>query len=718
MSMDLAELRAAAQQVADGLTAPGAPFELVEQDVLGARMPVFKNRRRSLGELVRDSLRFGDRTYIATAAAELSFVEHARQVASLAAALRDEYDVQPGDRVAIAAANSPEWITAFWAAASLGAITIGFNAWWARGEVAYALGHAEPKVVIADAKRAAVLAGAGVAVPVLSVEADLPRLAGLSPDALLPDVTVREDDPATILYTSGTSGRPKGVLHTHRNLLAVLEYHRFNDALGAAFGDPTPPEDKRYLLAMPLFHIASLHNLAVPRLATGSAAVIHQGAFHVDRVLRLIEQRRVTNWGAVPTMANRLLEHGDLSRYDLSSLRSFALASAPSSSAFKARLRAALPFAEQALADSYGLTETSTACTVASALDLADAPDSVGRPIVTVQLEVRDENDTAVPEGVAGEVCVRSLFVMLVYWRDPEATAAAIRDDRWLHTGDIGMIEQGRLRLSSRRSDLILRGGENVYPVEVEQVLAEHPLVRESAVFGLDHADLGQEVAAVVVVDDVTALTDDDLAKYVADNLAYYKVPTRWRLTTRAPARQRDRQGRAARDLPLTRQEASPMSLQELLDIQACQQLKYRYCRLLDQKRFDELGELLVEDCTVAYGGGAITLQGRASVTGYLHKAMGDTRILTSHIVSHPEIDVSGDEAGASWVLHDVVILQDAGLAIRGASYYDDRYVRTADGWRIAHTGYRRLYEEIAKRPDGVRTTASWWETDGRSSLV
>jgi hypothetical protein len=159
-------------------------------------------------------------------------------------------------------------------------------------------------------------------------------------------------------------------------------------------------------------------------------------------------------------------------------------------------------------------------------------------------------------------------------------------------------------------------------------------------------------------------------------------------------------------------------SLQELVDIRDCEQLKYRYCRLLDQKRFDELGELLLEGCTVAYGGGAITLQGRAAVTDYLHKAMGDTSILTSHLVSHPEITVDGDDATASWALVDVVIHQDSGFAIRGASYYDDRYVRTTDGWRIAHTGYRRLFEEIARRPAGVTTTASWWDTDGRSSLT
>lgn len=521
-------MRAAAQAVQDGLTAPGAPFELVDEDVLGSVIPVFKNRETSLGQLLRGSTAHGDRDYLVTATSRLSFIEHAAQVASLAEALHEEYDVRPGDRVAIAAANSPEWITAFWATVSLGAIAVGFNAWWTRGEVSFALGHVEPKVIAADAKRATLLDRTR---PVLTVEEDLPRLARRSPRAGLPDVPVQEDDPATILYTSGTSGVPKGVIHSHRNLLAVVQYHRMNDALAAAFGDTLPPTDKRYLLVMPLFHIASLHNLAVPRLATGSTAVIHQGGFDVDRVLRLIEQRRVTHWGAVPTMAHRLLEHGDLSGYDLSSLRAFALASAPSSPAFKARLRAALPFAEQALADSYGLTETSTACTVASPLDLAEAPDTIGRPIVSVQLEVRDAQGQAVADGDEGEVCVRSQFVMSGYWRNPEATAAAIHEDRWLHTGDIGVLEQGRLRLSSRRSDLIIRGGENVHPGEVEAVLGEHPCVRETAVFGVDHADLGQEIGAIVVLRESETLSEDDLRAYVAERLAYYKVPTRWRLT-------------------------------------------------------------------------------------------------------------------------------------------------------------------------------------------
>lgn len=521
-------MNAAATAVVEGLTAAGAPFELTEEDVLGARLPVFKNRARSLGQLLSESRGHGDRPYLATSTSTLTFQENADQVASLAVALRDEYGVRQGDRVAIAAANSPEWVVAFWATVSLGAVAVAFNAWWTRPEVAWALDHVTPSVVVADRKRAALLPD----VPVLTTESDLPRLVSQSPEAPLPDVAVDEDDVASILFTSGTSGRPKGVAHSHRNLLAVVEYHRFNDALAATFGDPTPPSDKRYLMAMPLFHIASLHNLAVPRLATGSTAVIHQGAFDVDRVLRLIEQRRVTHWGAVPTMAHRLLEHGSLASYDLSSLRAFALASAPSSPAFKARLRAALPFAEQNLADSYGLTETSTACTVASPLDLAEAPASVGRPIVSVQVEVRDEQGIALADGEEGEVWVRSQFVMLGYWQDPTATEAALSSDRWLRTGDIGTMEQGRLRLTTRRTDLILRGGENVYPVEVEAALAEHPAVRESAVLGVDSPELGQEVGAVVVVREGARVTEDDLRDYLAERLAYYKVPSHWRVTT------------------------------------------------------------------------------------------------------------------------------------------------------------------------------------------
>ncbi|MEQ6900929.1 class I adenylate-forming enzyme family protein [Nocardioides sp. YIM 152588] len=520
--------RAAAAALIGGLVGPGGPFAMEPAEVLGATIPVFANRRLSLGALLAESLAHGDRTYLATAERRISYAEHAAMVASLAERLRTEYGVRPGDRVAINAANSAEWILTFWATVSLGAICVAFNAWWSPAEVAYGLEHSEPTLLVVDAKRAAALP-AGVGVPVLTTEGDIPRLAAAVPDAALPEVAVAEDDPAVIIYTSGTSGRPKGAVHSHRNVLAVVEYHRMNDAMAAAFGDPTDPRDKTYLMVMPLFHVGSLHNLVVPRLATGSKVVIHEGGFDVDRLLALVEQERVTHWAVVPTMARRLLEHPDLGRYDTSSLVAFSLASAPSTPEFHAKLRAGLPFAA-GLANSYGLTESSTAVAVATPMDLAEKPDTLGRPIIGVQVEIRDASGAPVPNGTEGEICVRSTYAMVGYWNDPAATAGAIREGRWLHTGDIGMLdEQGRVSLSTRRSDLIIRGGENVYPAEVEGVLIEHPAVAEAMVLGVPDEDLGQVVAAVVVPRPGASLAEDELAAYVAERLAYFKVPSRWR---------------------------------------------------------------------------------------------------------------------------------------------------------------------------------------------
>jgi acyl-CoA synthetase (AMP-forming)/AMP-acid ligase II len=521
-------------EAASRLTGPGGRFEMVVEDVLGAPMPVVRHRKSSLREVLAAGSAHGDRDYLVTADRRISFTEHAAAVAALATALRDRFGVGKGDRVGILAANTPEWVITFWAAQALGAIAVGYNAWWAPREIAYGVEHTSPTVLVVDAKRAATAAESDIRIPLLTMEHDIPALIAAHRTDELPHADIDEDDPAVILYTSGTSGRPKGAVHSHRNLVAVTDYHLFNDALAAALTGATElPSGRRFLLTSPLFHIASLHNLVVPRLVSGDAAVIHQGSFDADRVLRLIETERVTNWGAMPTMATRMLEL-DLSGYDLSSLASFSLNSAPSSAALQQKLRDQLPVARNALVTSYGLTECSTAATLASPAELAAFPDTVGRPVVGVTLEIRDSARNAVPDGAEGEIWVRSPYVMLGYWQDETATAAAITADRWLRTGDIGILEDGRLRLSGRRSDLILRGGENVYPTEIEQCLEEHPAVRECAVLGVPDDDLGQQVAALVVVDSSTAVSEDELRAFTAERLAYYKVPARWRLTTTA----------------------------------------------------------------------------------------------------------------------------------------------------------------------------------------
>ncbi len=229
-------------------------------------------------------------------------------------------------------------------------------------------------------------------------------------------------------------------------------------------------------------------------------------------------------------MASRLLEHGDISAYDLSSLKNISLGSAPSSELLKVGLRATLPVAGKSLGTTYGLTESTSAATLATAADLAKYADSVGTPVITMQLQIRDDPRAPVADGIEGEICLRGPLVMLGYWNNPEATARAIDSDGWLHTGDLGAIIDGHLRMSSRRSDLIVRAGENVYPAEVENVLIEHPGVRECSVLGVAHNDLGQEVAAVVVTAD-RALSADELTAFMLERIAKYKVPTRWVLT-------------------------------------------------------------------------------------------------------------------------------------------------------------------------------------------
>ncbi|WP_378733435.1 class I adenylate-forming enzyme family protein [Nocardia brasiliensis] len=528
------DAQAFAAAAAARLTGPGGRFEMVVEDVLGAPLPVLRDREKSLGAVLAASTAWGARDYLVTEDRRMSFTEHAAAVGALARALRDRYGIEKGDRIGILAANTPEWVMTFWAAQCLGAIAVGYNAWWTPREIAYGVAHTRPAVLIVDAKRAALLAELDIRVPVLTMADELSALITEFGAGALPRAEVDEDDPAVILYTSGTSGRPKGAVHSHRNLVAVIGYHLFNDALAAEFTGATAlPSGRRFLLTSPLFHIASLHNLVVPRLVTGDAAVLYQGSFDADRVLRLIERERITNWGAMPTMANRLLEQ-DLSRYDLSSLNSFSLNSAPSSAALQNQLREQLPVARTALVTSYGLTECSTAATLASPAELAAFPDTVGRPVIGVTLEVRDSAGNPVPDGTEGEICVRSPYVMLGYWDDEAATAVAITRDRWLRTGDIGVLTDGRLRLSGRRSDLILRGGENVYPTEIEQCLEEHPAVRECAVVGVPDADLGQQVAALVVVENLSATTEDELRAFTAERIAYYKVPARWRLTTTA----------------------------------------------------------------------------------------------------------------------------------------------------------------------------------------
>jgi long-chain acyl-CoA synthetase len=514
------------------LLAPGAPFETEEAIVLGERMRVFKQRARSLRELVENSRAFGDADYLVFRDGErerrISFRTHARLVSATAAALRERHGVGPGDRVAILAANCPEWIIAFFATVSLGAIAVSLNAWWTGPEIRFALDHSAPKMLVVDAKRFARLEGDVRGVQAVVVEDGFAELTRSTGEVTLPDIPIAEDDPAAIVYTSGTTGRPKGAVHSHRNVIALFGNNSFHGARLAALYPPPADSPNCVLVTSPLFHVSGLHSVAIPCLARGVRTVWPVGRFDARSTLSLIERERITAWSFTQTTLHRVVHHPEVFSFDRSSLRQLGGGGSPIPPDLQARAREVFPGVANTLGVGYGLTECTALATLNPGDELRAHPDSAGRPLPTVDVEIRGEHGRAVAEGVEGEVHVRGPLVMLEYWQDPSATSEVILPGRWLRTGDIGRVQDGRLYLASRKRDLILRGGENVYPAEIEQRLEQHPDVAEVAVIGVEHPEFGQEVKAIVVAAPGVRPDIDALARWVGDALAYFKVPTRW----------------------------------------------------------------------------------------------------------------------------------------------------------------------------------------------
>jgi long-chain acyl-CoA synthetase len=525
------------------LLAPGALFETAEEDVLGERMLVFKRRARSLRELLVASRAHGDAPYLVFverdgAERRISYRAHERMVATMAAALRDRFDVKKGDRVAIYAANCAEWVITFWATVSLGAIAVGLNGWWTGAEARFALDDVQPKLLVTDTARFARFEGGAPRIPTLIAPRDLAELTREADAPSLSEEPLGEDDPAIVLFTSGTTGRPKGAVSSHRSVLAYVAANAFHGARmamthpPAPLRDGSPPPPNCALITSPLFHVSGLHSGAISCLAGGVKTVWPMGKVDPHVALRLIERERVTGWGFTSTLLHRLVTAAAESggAYDVSSLRTLGGGGSPITPLLQACAREVFPGVRATLGVGYGLTECGALATLNPGDELRQFPRSVGRPLPTIKVEIRDADGRALPEGHEGEVCIRSPLVMLEYWRRPEETRTMIGPGRWLRSGDIGCMRDGRLYLTSRRQDLILRGGENVYPVEIEQRLEEHPGVAEAAVIGVAHPELGEEVKAIVVPSPGARLDVLELSTWTARTLAYFKVPAHWEI--------------------------------------------------------------------------------------------------------------------------------------------------------------------------------------------
>jgi acyl-CoA synthetase (AMP-forming)/AMP-acid ligase II len=473
-------------------------FELAEEDVLGVRMTVFRDRLKTMGELLDRSLQWADREYIVDGDRRITYGDHHAAVGRVAAYLVEQ-GVQKGDRVAILGKNSIEWVVTFWATVSIGAIAVGLNVWWAKDELDYAISDCTPKLVVDDMSPIAAL------------------LEG--PDVARPIVDIDEDDPALILYTSGTTGRPKGATHSHRNLNCLVQAQQAIIAARVPPGITLPPS--RTLTSTPLFHVSGLHSGVIACLGAGNTTVWQDGKFDPISTLKVIERERCSTWTTMPTTLWRVVHEPTAKDYDTSSLMHVGGGGAAWSAALQQAIRDT--FGEHiSWGIGYGQTECCGLSTTSSFAELQEHPDAVGRPVPTVQLRV-EEN---------GEIFLGGPMVMLGYWNNEAATKATIDENRWVRTGDLGEIRDGLLFLSTRRTDLILRGAENVYPAEIENCLEGHPKVDEVVVVGLPDDEFGQIVAAIVIPVSGELLDEAELASYVRERLAYFKVPSRWVIDT------------------------------------------------------------------------------------------------------------------------------------------------------------------------------------------
>ena len=526
------------------LTGPGGFFEIVTETVNGAEMGVVASPHRNLRDLLAASMNHGGgdgsaRYYLFDDGRSATFAENISHTAAVAAALADRYGIEPGDRVGLLGANQPGWIQGFWGTVSAGAVAVAMNGWWKGDEIRYGIELTEPKVLIADRRRLERLDG-DPGVPVIGMNAGpdgaetVDGLIDAYRGASLPDCEIGIDDPAAILFTSGTTGRPRGAIQTQRNFFAYLtcafmigarQFLRFPGE-SMDVGGPT-------LACSPLFHVSGLHACAVMAVGAGFNHLWTTGRYDAEKILRLTEEHGIARWSGVTTQVWRLVEHPRLNDYDVSSVISIGGGGSMWSPELQEICRTALPHARVSVTIGYGLTESSGLATSAADDVLKAHPDSVGYPLPTVGVRIADDTGAELPEGAVGNICLSGPVVTPGYWNDPAATAETIRDG-WLRTGDYGYLRDGMLFLVSRRSDLIIRGGENIYPTEIEQRLDAHPAVAESAVVGVEHRELGEEVKAVVVVSEEAPAEGlvAELRAWVAATLADIKVPAHWELRT------------------------------------------------------------------------------------------------------------------------------------------------------------------------------------------
>ncbi|MDP4575992.1 class I adenylate-forming enzyme family protein [Qipengyuania sp. G39] len=525
------------------LTAPGQRFEMDRVDIRCVQTRVWKNAPPNLRAIAEAGRTHGERLFTIYEDERVTYDAWFRAVARLAAEFR-ERGVEKGDRVALAMRNLPEWPVAFFAATCIGAICVPLNAWWTGPELAFGLANSGSRLLVCDAERWERIAEHRDEMPELATvfvsrcDADpsgterLEDIIGAPgafadlPAADLPEVDIAPDDEATIFYTSGTTGEPKGALGTHRNLSTNILSGGWSIAMAALRRGDEPPEpaQKVTLLVIPLFHVTACSAGLMGAVVAGHTIVMMHKWDPVE-AFGLIEREGVNSTGGVPTIAWQLIEHPERDKFDLSSLETISYGGAPAAPELVRKIYetfGALPH------NGWGMTETMATVTGNNSEDYLNRPESCGPPVPVADLKIMAEDGSQeLPAGEVGELWARGPMVVKGYWNRPEASAETFVDG-WVRTGDLAKLdEDGFCYIVDRAKDMIIRGGENIYSSEVENVLYDHPAVTDAALIGIPHKTLGEEPAAVVHLAPGMSATEEELREWVAARLAKFKVPVR-----------------------------------------------------------------------------------------------------------------------------------------------------------------------------------------------
>jgi long-chain acyl-CoA synthetase len=512
------------------LTAPGEDYELVPGDVWGRECRTFRNAPLTLRDLFEDSV--SDETFLVYQDERYTFAEVHQRVCQIAALLVNDYNIQKGDRVAVSMRNFPEWVMAFNAITSIGAIAVSMNALWLTDEMAYGLTDSGSKVLFADQERLNRLAPVyeQLEIQVIAVRplqalnpgiADLKDLIAGSTTIELPDVELQPGDPATIFYTSGSTDHPKGVLSSHLNIISALMSWEldYQARLAELQLVPEPPEHQpAVLLAVPLFHATGSHAVMLASYRS-QRKMVSMYKWDVEEAAALIEREKITNFTAPAAMTGDLVETAKRTNRDLSSLMVVGGGGAPRAPDQVKNI--AKSFENALPGTGWGMTETNAIGTGIGGEDYLEHAGSSGRCSAVLDIRVVDESGSELSSGQRGELQIRGASVFKGYWnRNNEDTFV----DGWFPTGDVAYLdEDGYLYIVDRIKDLVIRGGENIGCAEVEAGLLEHEIILEASVYAIPDERLGEEVGATLYCSE--DLSEEAIHEFLLERMAHFKIP-------------------------------------------------------------------------------------------------------------------------------------------------------------------------------------------------